>query len=61
MSIEGIKFEFGVGGNDKANLVVGFKRMAILFRRKDFGKFFNLFQDGKNIKVKELIVDSKKV
>ena len=61
MSIEGIKFEFGVGGNNKANSSSWIlKEWQYYSEERIWGKFFNLFQDGKNIKVKELIVDSKK-
>ena len=60
MKVKGIRFEFGVGGVDKKNssswILKDFKYDS---EDRVWGKFYNLFVD-KNIKLKELIIDSKK-
>jgi len=56
MSVSGIEFLFGVGGNDKKNsssLILN--NWQYYFEEREWGSFFNLFET-KNIKVKELIV-----
>ena len=60
MSVEGIKFLFSVGGNDKKNSSSWIlNKWQYYFEERNWGSFFNLFQT-KNIKVKELIVDPGK-
>jgi cytidyltransferase-like protein len=59
MTLEGINFIFGVGGNDKKNssswILKDYKYSS---EDRIWGKFFNLFSDlgETNIKLKELIV-----
>lgn len=56
MSVDGIKFEFGVGGSDKINSSSWIlKEWKYQSEERLWGKFYNLFED-KNVKVKELIV-----
>ena len=60
MKVENINFEFGIGGKNKKNssswLLKNWK-----FEREDriWGYFYNLF-DSQDVKVKELVVESKK-
>ncbi len=63
MSVDGITFDFEVGGSDKKNSSSWIlKKHAYSSEERIWGKFFNLFVDQgeTNIKVKELIVDPKK-
>lgn len=60
MSVEGINFQFGVGGKDKKNSSSWIlKNWQGESEKRIWGKFFNLYQDQK-MKLKELIIDSKK-
>ena len=60
MSVLGINFLFGVGGNDKKNSSSWIlNKWQYYFEERQWGSFFNLFET-KNIKVKELIVDPGK-
>jgi len=60
MSVEGIRFLFSVGGDDKKNSSSWIlNKWRYYFEERDWGSFFILFQT-KNIKVKELIVDPGK-
>lgn len=57
MSIEDIDFVFGVGGEDKKNSSSWILKDWQYYREdRIWGTFFNLFEDGSEIKVKELIV-----
>lgn len=57
MSVNGIKFLFSVGGDDKKNSSSWIlNKWQYYFEERKWGSFFNLFQT-KNIKVKELIID----
>ena len=56
MSVSGISFLFGVGGNEKKNSSSWIlNKWQYYFEERQWGSFFNLFET-KNIKVKELIV-----
>tara|TARA_B100000795_G_scaffold165047_1_gene124158 strand:+ start:21694 stop:22479 length:786 start_codon:yes stop_codon:yes gene_type:complete len=59
MSVEGVKFIFAVGGNDKMNssswILREFMNDSV---ERVWGRYYNLFHD-KEMKLKELIVDSK--
>ena len=60
MSVSGIDFLFGVGGNDKKNSSSWIlNNWQYYFEEREWGAFFNLFET-KNIKVKELIVEPGK-
>ena len=60
MSVSGIEFLFGVGGNDKKNSSSWMlNNWQYYFEEREWGAFFNLFE-AKNIKVKKLIVESGK-
>lgn len=60
MIVEDIKFEFGVGGNNKLNSSSTLlKNWKFEKENRVWGSFYNLF-DSKEVKVKELIVDSRK-
>jgi len=60
MSVEGIKFLFSVGGDNKKNSSSWIlNKWQYYFEERKWGSFFNLFQT-KNIKVKELIIDPGK-
>ena len=60
LSVEGINFLFSVGGDDKKNSSSWIlNKWQYYFEERKWGSFFNLFQT-KNIKVKELIIDSGK-
>jgi cytidyltransferase-like protein len=60
MSVPGIDFLFGVGGNDKKNSSSWIlNKWQYYFEEREWGSFFNLFET-KNIKVKELIVEPGK-
>jgi cytidyltransferase-like protein len=60
MSVLGINFLFGVGGNDKKNSSSWIlNKWQYYFEERQWGSFFNLFET-KNIKVKELIVGAGK-
>ena len=59
MEIDGISFQFSVGGEYKLNSSsIILKNWKYLKRKKTLGTFYELFQD-KNIKLKELVVDPK--
>ena len=59
MDIDGISFQFGVGGEDKLNSSsIILKNWQYLKEKRSWGTFYELFQD-KNIKLKELIVAPK--
>ena len=58
MSVEGVNFLFSVGGNNKKNSSSWIlNKWQYYFEERKWGSFFNLFQT-KNVKVKELIIDS---
>ena len=60
MSVLGIRFEFGVGGEDKKNSSSWIlKNWQYYEEKRIWGKFYNLFEEDQ-VKVKELIVDSRK-
>ena len=60
MSVDGIKFLFSVGGDNKKNSSSWIlNKWQYYFEERKWGSFFNLFQ-SKNIKVKELIIDPGK-
>ena len=61
MEIEGINFLFSVGGDNKANSSSWIlKNWEYNSEERVWGKFYNLFQDGSELKVKELIVEAGK-
>lgn len=63
MSLEGINFIFGVGGEDKRNSSSWIlKDYKYSNEERVWGKFFNLFSDRgeTNVKVKELIINPGK-
>jgi cytidyltransferase-like protein len=56
MSVDGVKFEFGIGGTNKINsssLIL--KDFQFESEERVWGKFYNIFSDT-NVKVKELIL-----
>jgi cytidyltransferase-like protein len=56
MSVTGIEFLFGVGGDNKKNSSSWIlNNWQYYFEERQWGSFFNLFE-AKNIKVKELII-----
>ena len=60
MDLEGINFQFSVGGDDKMNSSSWIlKNWKYESERRIWGEFFNLFEDNQ-VKVKELIVESGK-
>ncbi len=60
LSVKGIEFAFGIGGNQKKNSSsVILKNFLYSSENRVWGKFFNLFEE-KNIKVKELIISPNK-
>lgn len=60
LSVDGIKFLFSVGGDDKKNSSSWIlNKWQYYFEQRNWGSFFNLFQT-KNIKVKELIIEPSK-
>ena len=60
MKLDGIKFVFGVGGNNKINSSSHILKDYFLgSENRIWGKFYNLFLDD-NVKVKELILDQGK-
>tara|TARA_Y200000002_G_scaffold383299_1_gene405056 strand:+ start:4966 stop:5742 length:777 start_codon:yes stop_codon:yes gene_type:complete len=60
MSVSGIDFVFSVGGNDKKNSSSWIlKQWKYYTENRIWGSFSNLFEQD-NVKVKELIVESKK-
>jgi len=60
MTVEGINFIFGVGGNDKKNSSSWIlKEWQYYNEDRIWGEFYNLFESD-DIKVKELIVDPGK-
>ena len=57
MSVDGIEFLFGVGGDDKKNSSSWIlKNWQYYHEERLWGSFYNLFEDGSEVKVKELIV-----
>jgi cytidyltransferase-like protein len=57
MSVEGVDFIFSVGGDDKKNSSSWIlKNWQYYFEDRIWGSFYNLFEDGNEIKVKELVV-----
>ncbi len=57
MSLDGFQFVFSVGGDDKKNSSSWIlKEWQYYHENRIWGSFYNLFEDGKEIKVKELIV-----
>lgn len=60
MTVEGITFKFGVGGEHKINSSSSIlKEWQFDSEERVWGKFYNLFQDHR-IKLKELILEPKK-
>ena len=60
MSVEGITFKFGVGGDNKINSSSSIlKEWQFDSEERVWGKFYNLFTDHR-IKLKELIIESGK-
>ena len=60
MSVSGIEFLFGVGGDNKKNSSSWIlNKWQYYYEERQWGAFFNLFET-KNIKVKELIVEPRK-
>ena len=60
MAIQGIKFEFSVGGDDKKNSSSWIlKNWQGGSEKRIWGKFFNLYQDNK-MKLKELVINPNK-
>ena len=60
MSIKGIDFRFGIGGEDKKNSSSWIlKNWQGESEERVWGKFFNLYKDHK-MKLKELIINSRK-
>ena len=60
MSVEGVEFEFGIGGNNKANSSSWIlKEWKYPTERRVWGEFSNLFEDGV-VKVKELVIEPGK-
>ena len=60
LSVKGIEFAFGIGGNQKKNSSsIILKNFLYSSENRVWGKFFNLFEE-KNIKVKELIISPNK-
>ena len=60
MSVKGITFEFGVGGDNKINSSSSIlKEWQFDSEERVWGKFYNLFQDHR-IKLKELILEPGK-
>ena len=60
MSVSGVEFLFGVGGDDKKNSSSWIlNNWQYYYEERQWGAFFNLFET-KNIKVKELIVEPGK-
>jgi len=58
MAVDGIEFLFSVGGDDKKNSSSWIlKNWQYYFEERIWGSFYNLYEDGKHIKVKELIVN----
>jgi len=60
MSVEGIAFKFGVGGNNKINSSSSIlKKWQFYGEERVWGKFYNLFTDHR-LKLKELIIEPGK-
>lgn len=60
MALDGISFEFGVGGIDKKNSSSWIlKKWKFESENRVWGSFYNLF-DSKDVKVKELVIKPKK-
>ena len=61
MVVDGVDFLFSVGGDDKKNSSSWIlKEWQYYHEERIWGSFDNIFEDGQNIKVKELIVDPGK-
>ena len=61
MIVKGIDFVFSVGGDDKKNSSSWIlKNWQYYHEKRIWGEFYNLFEDDKYIKVKELIVHPNK-
>jgi cytidyltransferase-like protein len=59
MSVKGVEFLFGVGGDDKKNSSSWIlKKWKYFQEERVWGSYYNLFKDG-DVKVKELIVAPK--
>ena len=57
MSVDGVEFLFSVGGDDKKNSSSWIlKNWQYYYEERLWGSFYNLFEDGSEVKVKELIV-----
>ena len=60
MSVEGIAFKFGVGGDNKINSSSSIlKKWQFYGEERVWGKFYNLFTDHR-LKLKELIIEPGK-
>ena len=60
MAIDGVKFEFGIGGEDKKNSSSWIlKKWQYYNEKRVWGEFYNLFEE-EHVKVKELVVQPKK-
>ena len=58
MIVNGVEFKFGVGGSNKKNSSSWIlNKWKNYFEERLWGSFLNLHEDGKEIKVKELIVN----
>tara|TARA_B100001939_G_scaffold344939_1_gene360509 strand:- start:713 stop:1495 length:783 start_codon:yes stop_codon:yes gene_type:complete len=61
MKVKGIEFAFSIGGDDKKNSSSWIlKNWQYYHEERIWGEFYNLFEDNKYIKVKELIVRPNK-
>jgi mannose-6-phosphate isomerase-like protein (cupin superfamily) len=59
MSVDNIRFEFSVGGDDKKNSSSWIlKNWQYFYEERLWGSFYNLFEEHQ-VKVKELIVNSR--
>ena len=59
MSVKGVEFLFGIGGDDKKNSSSWIlKKWKYFQEERVWGSYYNLFKDG-DVKVKELIVAPK--
>ncbi len=60
MSVDGVEFLFGIGGNDKKNSSSWILKTWQYYKEERvWGKFYNLFE-GDDVKVKELVVSPRK-
>ena len=59
MSVDGVEFLFGIGGNDKKNSSSWILKTWQYYKEERiWGKFYNLFE-GDDVKVKELVVSPR--